>query len=242
MRTVVLKDSQIEKLLNRNFVCAWKNIEGESTCGGSYAHELKDKPGQCLTGDGEHNTQMCVYTSDGKLLDVLAGYQTPKDLYDELEWVFKTVRPIAESNLEDSARQERLSKLFTDKAGRTQHHSLAIDARFMAKHVLTSFSEFNAEELVSGRGFGDHFFGRFAKDMPGDALGKVPGYQQAQVDEKRLQEITAEAKKLKRQFNMAGEKERAEIKSKLAALENEYNDLKAKNAEFAKKVQVMAKK
>src|SRR4029077_251243 len=98
MRTGVLKDKTIGKILNDKFVCAWKNIEGESTCGGSYAHEPTDKPGQCMPGDGEHNTQFCVFTPDGKLLDVLAGYQMPAYLAAELNWVTKEMAPIAASD------------------------------------------------------------------------------------------------------------------------------------------------
>jgi len=244
MRTAVLKDNEVERELASRFVCAWKNIDGEPTCGGSYGHEPGDKPGTCMPGDGEHNTQICIFTTDGRLLDAMAGYQTPKDLAAELQWAWLQARPVAlDARLTDAQKQEKLSKMFEHRVGSTRYPGTRLDLQYMQKHVLDPWDKFNVEELVGGRGFGDHFFGRFTKEMPDGGLGHVPGGQQAVIDEQRRQQITEEARRLKAQYALAGDRRRAEIKADLQALEEEYEALKARNAEAAEQVKrIVAKK
>lgn len=243
MRAGVLRDQGVQKVLGEKFVCSWKNIEDEGICGSSYAHEPTEKPGACQPGDGEHNTQLCVWTPDGRLLDVMAGYQTPELLIDELKWAWDTVRPIgldANASVED--RKARIAKEFEKTVGHNKSNGGMLDDRWMIKHAMDSWGEFKADDLVEGRGFGDHFFGRFAKDMPGEALGKVPGYQQAVVDERRCQEIMEETKKLKAKYALSEGKSREELMARLRELETEYKELKARSAEVAKKLEAMAKK
>ena len=243
MRTVVLKDTDVARTINKKFVCAWKNIEDEAICGGSYGHEITDKPGQCYPGDGEHNTQICVFSADGRLLDAMAGYQPPQVLAAELEWAHKMLKPVADHpTLSESAKKEKLAAIFSHRASREKAFNTATDLRFMSKHAYEPWTDFKADELVAGRGFGDHFFGRFDKSMPGEALGKVPEHQQDCVDDVRLAEISAEAKKLKRQYALAGVKLRAEIKAKLLEMEEEYNELKARNENAAFKIGALANK
>ncbi len=231
MRTGVLKDKAVGKVLNEKFVCSWKNIDGESTCGSSYAHEPTDKPGACMTGDGEHNTQICVFTADGKLLDVMAGYQTPADLGAELEWAWKELRPIATNDkVADEVKKGMLQRTVDARVSKTKNFNTLIDQKYVRKHVLDPWTQFSITELVDGRGFGDHFFGRTGdKTMPGEGIGDVPEHQQKTIDQCRMDEIQAEARKLQRQWNLAGEKLRREIKGRLNELEAEYQGLKSKS-------------
>lgn len=241
MRTGVLKHPEVERVLAAKYVCSWTNIEEEATCGGSYAHEFTDKPGQCYTGDGEHNTQLAIFTPEGRLLDVMAGYQFPADLTKELTWAFAKVKPIVDrQNLSDEDRKAAIAKLYTDRlaANDGERHDLT----YMTTHAMESWTKFSVEELVEGRGFGDHFFGRYGKEMPGDAIGKVPEWQQANVDEQRCQVITKDARQLKKLFANATDKERTRIKEKLAALETEYNELKGKNKQAAERMGLLPKK
>lgn len=243
MRTVVLKTDDVSRTINKKYVCAWKNIETEATCGGSYGHEINDKPGLCRTGDGEHNTQLCIFSADGRLLHAMAGYQTPEFLAGELEWAFKSLKPIADSTTySEEAKKAQIAGAFSRRASREKDFCVSHDQRYMSKHAYTSWSEFDVTELVSGRGFGDHFFGRFEKSMPGEALGKVPDHQQDSVDGVRLTEITSEAKKLKKDYATSGLKTRAEIKDRLLELEKEYEELKSRNQEVAFKVGGLASK
>lgn len=230
MRTGVLKDKSVSKVLNEKFVCSWKNIDGESTCGSSYAHEPSDKAGTCFTGDGEHNTQICIFTADGKLLDVMAGYQTAADLAAELEWVWKEMRPIAtNAKLADEVKKGMLQRVVDARVSRTRNHSTLIDQKYVRKHLLDPWTQFSVTELVDGRGFGDHFFGRSGdKVAPSGGIGEVPEHQQSSIDQRRMAEIQAEARTLQRQWNVAGEKLRREIKAKLQELDEEYQALKAK--------------
>ena len=231
MRTGVLKDKTVGKTVNEKYICAWKNIEGETTCGGSFAHEATDKAGFCSTGDGEHNTQICIFTPDGKLLDVMAGYQTPADLAAELNWVWKELAPIAgNEKIKDDVKKGMLQRTIDSRLTKTTNHTTMMDQKYVREHILDSWTQFSVEELVKGRGFGDHFFGRYGeKAMPGEGIGNVPDHTQSSLDTQRMNEISADALRLKKQWNLAGEKLRREIKTKLVELETEYEGLKSKS-------------
>lgn len=230
MRTGVLKDKNVASTLNGKFVCAWKNIDGETTCGGSFAHELTDKPGFCQPGDGEHNTQLCVFTPDGRLLDVMAGYQTPADLKAELEWAIKEMAPIAMNDkIKGDVKKQCLQRTIGARMGSIKNFNTLSDQKYLNNHVLDNWTEFSVKELIDGRGFGDHFFGRSGeKAAPSEGIGHVPERTQSSLDSQRMSEITAEAVKLRRQWNLAGEKLRREIKSQLVDLDTEYETLKAR--------------
>lgn len=231
MRTGVLKDKQVGKTLNEKFVCSWKNIEGESTCGSSYAHEPTDKPGVCSPGDGEHNTQICVFTSDGRLLDVMAGYQSPEFLKSQLEWVWKNLLPIATNEkIADDVKKQMLQRQITALSGATKCHEAQIDLKYVHNHVLDPWTKFSITELVDGRGFGDHFFGRAGdKSTPGEGIGEVPAHMKRSIESGRMSEINSEALVLKRQYGLSNEKSRRDIMEKLRGLETEYATLKAKS-------------
>jgi hypothetical protein len=238
MRADVLKDNGVQKVLGDRFVCTWKNIENDSICGASYAHDPAEKPGFCAPGEGEHNTQACVFTADGYLLDVMAGYQTPDALTEEMKWVLDKLRAVGNNaNLSVEDRKARISKEFEGTLRHNKTNNALLDTKFMIRHAMDAWATFKADELVDGRGFGDHFFGRFDKDMPPKALGKVPGYEQALVDEKRCDAIMEEAKQLRAQYAGAQGRAKVEIVTKLGELEKEYKALRAKNAEVAKQVE-----
>jgi hypothetical protein len=232
MRTGVLKEREVARTLNKHFVCAWKNIDGEATCGGSFSHTPDEKPGECRPGDGEHNTQIAMFTPDGRLLDVMAGYQTACDLASELEFAAKKLAPIAmNAKLSLEEQKRALSREIQERRKKAQMHNAVSDLNYVEKNVLAHWTEFKVDELVKGRGFGDHFFGRYDREMPGEGIGHVPQHQQSSIDSQRMSEILAEAKTLQRQYGMAGERRRAEIKATLASLDTEYQDLKAKCSE-----------
>ncbi|MCE9583566.1 MAG: hypothetical protein K8T20_13855 [Planctomycetes bacterium] len=238
MRADVLKSQGVQKVLGDRYVCTWKNIENDSICGSSYAHDPAEKPGICAPGEGEHNTQACVFTPDGYLLDVMAGYQTPEALVDEMKWVTEKLKAIGNNpNLSVEDRKVRVSKEHEGTLRHPKPNNAILDTKFMIRHAMDTFGDFKADDLVEGRGFGDHFFGRFGKDMPGEVLGKVPGYQQALVDEKRCDDIMEEARKLRVKYGAAEGRAKEEIVVRLRELETEYKTLRAKNAEIARQVE-----
>jgi hypothetical protein len=237
MRTGVLKSREVADVLTEKYVCSWKNIDGEPTCGSSFAHEPSDKPGACMTGDGEHNTQLCVFTADGRLLTVMAGYQMPCDLKAELEWAWEKARPIAvNERLSEEQKKDALVKLFEKRMGGRQNHNNSIDQKYMTKHALDPWTQFNIKDLVDGRGFGDHFFGRYDKQQPGEGIGDVPEYREKSIHQVRMEEIKVEARRLNQQYALAGERRRRELKEKLVELDAEYKELQAKCAAPAGKV------
>lgn len=233
MRTGVLKDRNVAKSLNSKYICAWKNIDGESTCGGSFAHELADKPGTCFPGDGEHNTQICIFTSDGRLLDVMAGYQTPQALQAELEWAAREMAPIAVNpKIDDDVKRQCLQRTIGARLNSKESFNTKSDQKYLHEHVLDPWTKFSVDELVKGRGFGDHFFGRSSdRSQPSEGIGNVPDRAQSSLDGTRMAEITQESLKLQRQWNIAGAKLRREIKEKQLELEAEYEKLKARSEE-----------
>jgi hypothetical protein len=232
MRTGVLTHREVARELGKNYVCAWKNIDGEATCGGSFSHAIGDKPGECYPGDGEHNTQIAMFTPEGLLVDIMAGYQTPADLAGELHFAATKLAPIAmNARLPLESRKSAMAREIQDRKKQAQMHNAVTDLNYVEKHALIHWTEFKVDDLVKGRGFGDHFFGRYGKSMPGGGIGNVPEHQQNSIDGQRMTEIRAEAKTLQRQYGLAGERRRAEIKATLAKLEGEYKELEVKSAE-----------
>lgn len=71
-------------LLNKNFVCTWKNIQGKTSYAGSSNIHLPQYAAQEVeTCAGHHNVQMFFMTSDGKIVNCLPGYWSPKSFLEE---------------------------------------------------------------------------------------------------------------------------------------------------------------
>lgn len=174
MRTDVLTHSQVTRILARDYVCAWQSTEDDETCGSSYCHSPSDPPLECAVGNGEHNTQLCVFTADRRLLLVMAGYQNAGLLYGLLTYAERDLRTIAEdARLTEEQRKEKLKRTL-ERDSRESHRDAVKDVAFLSKHVLEPWSAFSVAELVEGRGFGEGFFGSIADVMPEGLLGNVP--------------------------------------------------------------------
>ena len=108
MRAVSLSDKRVRRILNEKFVCTWLNIKDEASAGSSFAHKPSDPAPGLLRGNGEHNNQILLLTSDGKILGAIAGYIGPDDLLEELKFGLTTLASLPKSP--EAKRKEVLAK------------------------------------------------------------------------------------------------------------------------------------
>ena len=82
---MTLSNDQVQKELQKNFVCAWENIKGKrSYAGSSNTHMPTNAATEVTNCAGHHNVQMVFMTSDGRVLHCLPGYWTPRHFITEL--------------------------------------------------------------------------------------------------------------------------------------------------------------
>ncbi len=86
MRAVTLSNHQVQRELQKNFICAWENIKGKrSYAGSSNSHMPTNGAIEVSNCSGHHNVQMVFMTSDGRVLHCLPGYWKPRDFLTELD-------------------------------------------------------------------------------------------------------------------------------------------------------------
>lgn len=186
MRTDVLTDPKVQELLSRNFVCAWTDLRMEATAGGSWRHEPGTDAPECATADGEHNTQLCVLAADGRLLHIRAGFVGADDLARDLAWTLETLRPVAEDDALPTAKQAlQLRALVDARISSSKNRNERLDAAFLRAHIGDSWETLDVSDLVDGRGFGDHFFGKHSADPASGTLGAASPEKAAELDAQR---------------------------------------------------------
>ncbi len=179
MRTVTFADPSIRKILKRNFECTYLNTKGDSSAGGSFAHDPKDAAPQCSRGNGEHNVQMLMLTNDGRLLDIMAGYVGAKDLAKRLQFALKLFRDKNGVTKEGvaaahrAAHKKHAAEEFKGPLASFTKRRLLRDHRFVEKRPLLPVDSFRATDLV---GNAKAFFGArngTAKATATDHIGDV---------------------------------------------------------------------
>ena len=158
MRTVTFADPTLRKLLRKDYVCAYTNIEGEDNAGSSFAHGPKDHVGSCIRGNGEQNVQMLMATPDGQLLNVTSGFIDAKDLIEELTFA-KTLANLPEEEMAAAQKkfaEELDQREWNGRMGEWEKRRALQDHRFAAQRPLLALSKFKPEDLV---GSGHSFFG-----------------------------------------------------------------------------------
>jgi len=83
---VSLSHEPVHGLLRENFVCAIKDITGESYSGKSGIHKTYANAVQTTNGAGPRNIQLFVLSPDGVVLHCLPGYWSSRDLSYELKF------------------------------------------------------------------------------------------------------------------------------------------------------------
>jgi hypothetical protein len=181
---VTFADPAVKKLLQKEFVCAWVNLEGEAIAGSSFAHEPGTPAGQCVRGNGEHNIQLLTMTPEGKVFHVLAGYVAPRELVEELRLalsIFGSLDDEVRTSPEDrvvAAHKDFLAE--HDKRASDapegletlldmQHSRVRQDHRFCMRRPLMDVADFRPEMLV---GNATTFFGSSTGGKPGETIGQ----------------------------------------------------------------------
>ena len=113
MRRVTFSTPEIQNAIREHFVAMNTNIEGDPTAGESIRHRPSDQPGSCIRGNGRQNVQTLFLTPDLKIFHVASGFQSPGDLYDEMQFA---ARLFAEMGKEkalpaDTVRNAHLARL-----------------------------------------------------------------------------------------------------------------------------------
>ena len=181
MRAGSLSQKDVVKRLERDYVVAWTNTEGEAAAGGSFAHEPSDPEPSCSRGNGEHNIQLLFLTPQGEIFHTLSGYLSAKELTAELDFGRKLFQAMVKA-----APGERLSVLRKEHRAylaqlekRTFEGPLAdwarrrtlSDHRFALHHALLPKDEFRTEMMV---GRGNAFFGSSRGGKPDGHIGREP--------------------------------------------------------------------
>lgn len=83
---MTLPNENVLKLLRRDFVVGWNNIESEEFCGTSSGYSRRQTAVGTTNGAGAHNVQMFVISNDGVVLHALPGFWHPDDLTAELRF------------------------------------------------------------------------------------------------------------------------------------------------------------
>ncbi len=170
---MTFSDPHVRKLLNKRFVCAWINTQGDSNAGASFAHGPKEPAGGCLRGNGEHNIQLIVMTPKGKIFHVISGFISPKELREQLSFALKNFGRDEEQLI--AAHKGRIetieAKTFDGPMGGWAKRAALRDHRFMVEHPLLDVSAFRPAMLV---GNGHTFFGSRSGACSGETIGEGP--------------------------------------------------------------------
>lgn len=105
-----LSSPQVIKALQDNFVCATRDITGESYAGVSGRHEVKGKAVRTTNGAGPHNIQMFMLAADGTVLHCLPGYWAPADIVPEME-LAKKLNAVWNSNYSLQQKRQEFYRL-----------------------------------------------------------------------------------------------------------------------------------
>ncbi len=85
-----LKNLEVHNLVAKNFVCAWRNTEGDPDAGQSNRHPCGSAAMELSRGIGKANVQTMVLTPDGKIISAMSGFVDARDLLWELEQALHT--------------------------------------------------------------------------------------------------------------------------------------------------------
>ena len=197
MRTVTFSNRRIVAELKKNWHCVWKNLGGEKAAGSSFAHSRKDPAPSCARGNGEHNVQILFLDSQGRLLNLVAGYLGADDLMKELERSTKLARAIV-------GKKENAAEVLVRDAHKKAHGDLKQtkdrggfasfarrgkirDHKFLTRNPLMPWDDFRTVDLV---GNGTSFFGSSNGRRPDERIGEGPGKdRQGGLDRDDLEEM-----------------------------------------------------
>jgi hypothetical protein len=162
---VTLANADVQKALDKDFVCSWSDATGDPEIGVSFAHSPKEKARPLDRGNGEHNVQILFLTPTREVFHAVVGYVEPKAFVQELALARKVYAATLAAGIHRGAVVARMQRIAAADARRrpdartwNAHGDVVVLAReFVAKHPLLPASEYRPS-LIFGPG-GGQFFG-----------------------------------------------------------------------------------
>ena len=128
--------------LKQDFVCATRDITGESYAGVSGRHETWGNAVRTSNGAGPHNIQMFALAPDGTVLTCLPGYWDSEDLVYELQFAKKLNEVWTHSGLPLADKQRAFTRMHLahmaqhPEAMRRRSNMQGFDQKYEAQHNL----------------------------------------------------------------------------------------------------------
>jgi hypothetical protein len=107
-------------MLEKDFVCGWRDISGERWSGVSGRYESDEGAVWTTNGAGPHNIQLFVLAPDGTVLHCLPGYWESHDLAHELAFAKSLLRVWQDESL---SRAQKDAKFKSMNLGHLKDHS-----------------------------------------------------------------------------------------------------------------------
>lgn len=182
---MTFSDKKLSRRLRRDYHLVWENIDGDQAAGSSFAHDPRDKAGDCPIGAGEHNVQLLILDEWGRVLNAVAGFVDAASLGEELDLAEDLHRQIKKQKKQKLAarlvkkRHEKERRRDLKSTLEKQHifarltrQRRAQDHRYCAKHPLQTYKTFRTKDMV---GSGSSFFGTAQGQLPKDRIGDIDG-------------------------------------------------------------------
>lgn len=125
-------NGNVNATLRKNFVCGWRNIQGEERYAGSSNVHQPGYAAKTVTNcSGHHNVQMFFMTHDGKVLNCLPGFWNVDAFLDNVRLAAK------------------LNKIYHKKnISRVEKNDLFLDMHL--NHALKSYDKMKEESELQG--------------------------------------------------------------------------------------------
>jgi hypothetical protein len=141
---VSLSSEPAFSLLQKDFICGYKDISHKKYAGASGKHEPDEQAVDTTNGAGPHNIQMFVITPDGVVLHCLPGYWHAQDLASELKFAERINQVWLDPNLSDAEKRQAFSQMNLEqismepKGMSNRSHMQGFDLQYEAKHSPNS--------------------------------------------------------------------------------------------------------
>jgi len=117
---VTLSEPKIIELLNANFVCGWRNIQGvETYAGKSHDHAVASSALHTTNGAGGRNVQLLFVAPSGNVLHCLPGYWDPDGFIHEVEFILE----LAKLDASDLSMLEKRDQFQLAHLNHAAHHT-----------------------------------------------------------------------------------------------------------------------
>ncbi len=130
---MTLANPKVIQLLQKNFVCSWKNIQGSDYAGTSNKHLPDYAATEVEMCAGHNNVQMFFMTSDGRVVNCLPGYWTSEAFLSEAQLALD----LNKNYLSESSIAKRNEQFLDSHLNQVSKY----DVTMLMKSQLTGFDQ-----------------------------------------------------------------------------------------------------